>query len=60
MRLQVIGMWIWLVAALILGFIIISSNRESTETRPSEFYLDEDDELIEEFLIIDLLEEEES
>ena len=51
--------WIWLVAALILGFILIVSNQESTEASVSELELDEEDELIEEFLIIDLLEEEE-
>ena len=52
-------MWIWLLAALILGSILIYSNRETTETRASEMEMNEDDELIEEFLIIDLLEEEE-
>ena len=52
-------MWIWLVVALILGFIIILSNQESTEARASELELDEEDELLEEFLIIDLLDEEE-
>ena len=52
-------MWIWLVAGLILGFILIISNQESTEARESEVEIDEEDDLLEEFLIIDLLDEEE-
>ena len=48
-----------MVVALILGFILIITNQESTEMRSNELELDEEDELLEEFLIIDLLEEEE-
>ena len=51
-------MWIWLVAVLILGFILIMSNQESIEAREIEFEIDEEDDLIEEFLILDLLDEE--
>ncbi len=71
------GMWIWLVAGLILGFILIFANQSKTDAseKPQkqkaiglqlgeidDRYLeefDEDDELLEEFLILDLLDEEE-
>ena len=52
-------MWVWFVAALILTFILIVSNQESTEERVDELEIDDEDDLIEEFLIIDLLDEEE-
>jgi hypothetical protein len=70
-------MWIWLVAGLILGFILIFANQSKTDAseKPrkqkaiglqlreiNDRYLeefDEDDKLLEEFLIIDLLDEEE-
>ena len=70
-------MWIWLVAGLILGFILIFANQSKTDTsersqkkkvsglqlgeiddRYVELF-DEEDELLEEFLMIDLLDEEE-
>ena len=57
MRARAIGMWIWLVGALILGFLLILSNQDSTEAPTIE--MDEEDDLLEEFLIIDLLDEEE-
>ena len=70
-------MWIWLVAVLILGYLLIFSNqsktdasekkrkKEATSLQLGEIddryveLLDEDDEMLEEFLIIDLLDEEE-
>ena len=71
------GMWIWLVAGLILGFILIFANQSKTDAseKPQkqkaidlqleeidDRYVDEfdeEDELLEEFLIFDLLDEEE-
>ena len=68
-------MWIWLVAGLILVYLMILANQPKTDTNESwkkkvsglqgreiddrnlELFDDEDD-LIEEFLIIDLLDEE--
>ena len=70
-------MWIWLVAGLILVYLLIFATPKKTDTREipkkkKELYsqlreiddryiklFDEEDELLEEFLIIDLLEEEE-
>jgi hypothetical protein len=53
-------MWIWLVAGFVLFFLLIFARTPLREIsnrcgEPSA----EDDELLEEFLIIDLLDEEE-
>jgi hypothetical protein len=53
-------MWIWLVAGFVLFFLLIFARTPLREIEnrcrePS----DKDDELLEEFLIIDLLDEEE-
>ena len=69
--------WIWLVAGLLLVFLLIGTNQSKTDAsekppkkkatgsklgeiddRYTEFS-DEDDELLDEFLLIDLLDEEE-
>ena len=65
-------MWIWLVAGLILVYLLIFADQTKTDTsekterkkqsaaRAHDYVeLFDDDELIEEFLIIDLLDEEE-
>ena len=70
-------MWIWLVAGLILVYLLIFATPNKTDTRETpkkmkEHYsqlreiddcyvqlFDDEDELLEEFLIIDLLDEEE-
>ena len=70
-------MWIWLVAGLILVYLLIFSTQKKTDTREipqkkkvyglqlremDDRYVelfDEEDDLLEEFLIIDLLDEEE-
>ena len=69
-------MWIWLVAGLVLVYLLIFANqlkidasekpqKKATSLQLGEIYdryvdlFDEDDELLEEFLIIDLLDEEE-
>jgi hypothetical protein len=72
-----LDLWVWLVAVLVLGYLLILANQKPTDVnekpqnkkpngsqlgemddRYVEFF-DEEDELIEEFLIIDLLDEEE-
>ena len=70
-------MWIWLVAGLILVYLLIFSTQIKTDTRETpqkkkvsslqlreidDHYVElfnEEDDLLEEFLIIDLLDEEE-
>ena len=70
-------MWIWMVAGLILVYLLIFATPKKTDTRETpkkkketysqlreldDGYLelfDDEDELLEEFLIIDLLDEEE-
>ena len=37
---EVISMWIWLVAVLILGYILIMSSQESIEAREIELEID--------------------
>jgi hypothetical protein len=59
-------MWIWVAAGIILGILLISSNRTYTRKingEPNDHHFkeenDEEEELFEEFMIIDFLDEEE-
>ena len=60
-------MWVWLVAGLVLVFLfILSSQSKNNATSTVEFQefddgsglMDEEDELVEDFLLMDLLDEE--